>query len=148
LCQFTLPGPPIVYYGTEAGLSQERDLHQNGFAKHEECRLPMPWEAKHHADLLNYYCGLMRLRSGNPALRGGFHTPVLATDTLLAYRRSDNIGSLVTVINLADQPTTINMPISEQELAFSTDLSVHSEKTREGVQVFLPALGGGVLKAS
>ena len=22
LCQFTLPGPPIVYYGTEVGLSQ------------------------------------------------------------------------------------------------------------------------------
>ena len=146
MCQFTLQGAPIVYYGTEAGLSQERDLRQNGSAKHEECRLPMPWATKQHADLLNYYVGLIHLRSGNPALRCGLHTPILATDTLLAYRRSDNIGSLVTVINLADQPATINMPISEQELAFSTDLSVHSEKTREGVQVFLPALGGGVLK--
>jgi cyclomaltodextrinase len=146
LCQFTLQGAPIIYYGTETGLSQERDIHQKGFARHEECRLPMLWEPKQDADLLSYYDGLIRLRSGNPALRRGLHTPILADDTLLAYRRSDNIGSLVTVINLADQPATINLPISEQTLAYSTDLSVHAEKTREGVQVFLPALGGIVLK--
>ena len=44
LCQFTLPGPPIVYYGTEVGLSQRRDVrYADGSGHPEESRLPMPW---------------------------------------------------------------------------------------------------------
>ena len=30
MCQFALPGPPIVYYGTELGLSQRRDVRVRG----------------------------------------------------------------------------------------------------------------------
>ncbi len=39
LCQFTLPQPPIVYYGTEVGLSQRQAV-----GRLEEARLPMLWE--------------------------------------------------------------------------------------------------------
>ena len=39
LCQFTLPGPPIVYYGTEAGLAE-----RHAVGRFEEARLPMPWD--------------------------------------------------------------------------------------------------------
>ena len=148
MCQFTLQGAPIIYYGTEVGLSQERDIIQKGYSRHEECRLPMLWDSKQNADLLRYYNELIHLRSENPALRRGVYTPILAGDTLLAYRRSDNNGSFVTVINLADLPAIINLSISEQNLAFVTDLSVHAEKTQEGVQVFLSAFGGIVLKES
>ena len=41
LCQFTLVGAPVIYYGTEVGLSQHNDVMQNGWAIHEETRLPM-----------------------------------------------------------------------------------------------------------
>ena len=39
LCQFTLPHPPVVYYGTEVGLSQRQAV-----GRLEEARLPMPGE--------------------------------------------------------------------------------------------------------
>ena len=43
LPQFVLPSPPIIYYGTEAGLSQFRDLeYPDGSRKLEESRAPMP----------------------------------------------------------------------------------------------------------
>ena len=29
LCQFALAGQPVIYYGTEVGLSQERDVRQD-----------------------------------------------------------------------------------------------------------------------
>jgi glycosidase len=43
LCQFTLSAPPVIYYGTEVGLSQERDVRQGGYGLPEESRLPMLW---------------------------------------------------------------------------------------------------------
>ncbi len=46
LCQFTLSGPPVIYYGTEVGLSQERDVRQDGRGLPEESRLPMLWETQ------------------------------------------------------------------------------------------------------
>ena len=148
MCQFTLLGAPIIYYGTEAGLSQKRDIRQNGFAKHEECRLPMTWGPESDADLLGYYEGLIRLRSGNPALRRGLHAPILVEDTLFAYRRSDNNNSLVTVLNLADQPAIVDLPIPEETLVIATDVLVQVEKNLEGMHVSLPAFGGCVLKKS
>ena len=55
LCQFTLPGPPIVYYGTEVGLSQQRDVRSaDGSGHPEEVRLPMPWGATQDAGLLRF----------------------------------------------------------------------------------------------
>ena len=42
LCQFTLAGPPVIYYGTEAGLSQRETYARAGWAypKSRACRCP------------------------------------------------------------------------------------------------------------
>lgn len=57
LCQFTLPSPPIIYYGAEVGLSQRR-----GLGALEEARLPMPWGADQDQGLLSFFRGLIGLR--------------------------------------------------------------------------------------
>lgn len=57
MVQFLLPGPPIVYYGTEVGLSQERPL-----GRLEESRLPMPPRERWDHDLRRYYRDLITLR--------------------------------------------------------------------------------------
>ena len=63
LCQFALPGPPIVYYGTEVGLSQRRDVrYADGSGHPEESRLPMPWGEDADPSLLAFYVALGRLR--------------------------------------------------------------------------------------
>jgi glycosidase len=64
LCQYALPGPPIVYYGTELGLSQRRDVrYADGSAtpRSPGCRCPgvgedpsllafyVRWAARAHA---------------------------------------------------------------------------------------------------
>lgn len=46
VCQFTLPEPPIVYYGTEVGVPQLREC-----GRLEESRLPMRWAGKGRAGL-------------------------------------------------------------------------------------------------
>ena len=57
MVQFMLPGPPIVYYGTEVGLSQQRPL-----GRLEESRLPMPPRDQWDLELRQYYRDLIQLR--------------------------------------------------------------------------------------
>lgn len=59
--QFTLPMPVIIYYGTEAGLSQERDIRQGTLGILEESRQPMRWE-RQDTDLKNFYARLIAFR--------------------------------------------------------------------------------------
>ncbi|MFW5691883.1 MAG: alpha-amylase family glycosyl hydrolase [Chloroflexota bacterium] len=58
--QFTLPGPPIIYYGTEVGLSQQAGKYVGRGL--EESRLPMPWGVDQDTDLLAFYKDLIRQR--------------------------------------------------------------------------------------
>ncbi|MDP2975741.1 MAG: glycoside hydrolase family 13 protein [Anaerolineales bacterium] len=101
LCQFTLAGPPIIYYGTEVGLSQERDIWQNGLGILEESRLPMLWGQAQDRDLLSYYRKLIKLRRMHPALRRGRRLAlhVNAEAGTYAYAREDGSERLVVALN-------------------------------------------------
>jgi len=50
--QMRLPGPPIIYYGTEVGMSQTKSTDEGGF---EVSREPMIWGAEQDQELLAYY---------------------------------------------------------------------------------------------
>ncbi len=57
--QMRLPGPPVIYYGTEVGLSQTQGRVGIGL---EVSRAPMIWGAEQDRDLLAYYQALIRQR--------------------------------------------------------------------------------------
>ena len=61
---FALGGSPILYYGTEVGLSQPR--HKGPWR--EESRHPMLWGDKQDMDLLDYTKNLVAFRRAHPAL--------------------------------------------------------------------------------
>jgi cyclomaltodextrinase len=60
--QMRLPGPPIIYYGTEVGLSQTRGTRE-GHGLHVS-RVPMTWGEEQDRELLAYYQALVRERRG------------------------------------------------------------------------------------
>src|SRR5206468_273274 len=62
VCQFTLSGPPVVYYGTEVGLSQEEDSRRAGLGGDKWARLPMLWGDDQDAELFELYRSLVELR--------------------------------------------------------------------------------------
>ena len=72
---YLLPGQPILYYGTESGLSQRRSIHDHGSAGFDEARLAMNWaEAENHptARLIRQ---LAAMRAASPWLtRAVWHT--------------------------------------------------------------------------
>ncbi len=103
LCQFTLPQPPILYYGTEVGLSQRA-----GVGRLEEARLPMLWEGERDGALLAFFRDLIAFRHATPALRQApRHTWLLEDGQgLLGVR----CGPVALLFNNGERPATVALP--------------------------------------
>ncbi|HZD10919.1 MAG TPA: alpha-amylase family glycosyl hydrolase, partial [Candidatus Binatia bacterium] len=109
LCQFTLTGSPIVYYGTEVGLSQERDVVQKQGHILEESRLPMLWGEAQDQELHRFYRRLIDFRRSHPALwRGQRETAhVDGTAGTYVYTCRDEHETIVVALNASDEARTV-----------------------------------------
>jgi cyclomaltodextrinase / maltogenic alpha-amylase / neopullulanase len=110
LCQFTLAGPPVVYYGTEVGLSQKRDIAwPDGRHVMEESRAPMVWGEAQDGELRDYYRWLIHFRRRHPVLwQGRCQTAHLDEQAgTYAYVREDDNESLLVTLNLSDATRTV-----------------------------------------
>jgi len=127
LCQFTLNGPPTIYYGTEVGLSQEHDIAAAGFGGDAEARRDMPWDRRAwDHDLLAFYRALIHLRRDKLATRRGVRRTVhldaavgayayvcsLAAEANTAKADESDVDVLV-VFNLSEAERTIPLPSND-----------------------------------
>jgi cyclomaltodextrinase / maltogenic alpha-amylase / neopullulanase len=107
--QFTLPGAPNLYYGTEVGMTGGDDPEQRG---------PMAWdrvEAK-HPDLA-WTKQLIALRKANRALRVGDFRLAEASGDVIAFERfTDRVADSVLVLanpSMQEVTTTVMVPNSK-----------------------------------
>ncbi|MFQ3661606.1 MAG: alpha-amylase family glycosyl hydrolase [Chloroflexaceae bacterium] len=143
LCQYTLPHPPVIYYGTEVGLSQERDVrHPDGSAHPEESRLPMRWDNTQNVDVLAYYRQLGALRQATPGVWRGPRRTVALDDAggHYAYVCGEGEAWLV-ALNNGPLPGRISLPPGRWSLALMSD-----EAVVRGTTLWLSAYSGAVLK--
>jgi glycosidase len=94
---FTLPGAPVIYYGTELGMQGAGDP-QN--------RAPMRWDlVNDHNEALSWVRKLVSVRKAHPALRYGDFA-ALDTDKLLAFVRTTGKVSetVLVVVNPTHEP--------------------------------------------
>ena len=110
LCQFTLSGSPVIYYGTEVGLSQVRDVRQGNFGLPEESRLPMLWGSAQDQNLLVDYQRLSELRRELPALSEAGLQVITADRASLVYQRGQGKDAVCVVINLSEKTHPISLP--------------------------------------
>ncbi|MFN8484207.1 MAG: alpha-amylase family glycosyl hydrolase [Anaerolineae bacterium] len=137
LCQFTLPGPPIIYYGTEVGLSQQR-----GVGRLEEARLPMPWDDAQDRSLLQFYRDLIALRRQMGDVGALPRRPVVIDDArgLYAYAWGDAIVAL----NNSGAAVDVTLPgRGKLDVALSTDAAVGLQRQR---RLHLPPFAGAVCR--
>ncbi len=149
LALFSLAGPPIVYYGTETGLSQERPIHQNDFGIFEEARQPMNWEAGAEGVALREYFGrLIKLRQAAPCVAEGTRR-VLALDAaagVYAYARESETGRVIAAFNLSPHARTLRLALPGLAAPLSDRLNGHPVRvTGAAVEVDLPAGEGAWL---
>jgi glycosidase len=114
LLLYTLSGPPIVYNGTESGVSQERPMQQGSRYIFEEARMPMNWDQQ-NAELLAYFKQLNKLRHSYPVLIYGKRATLhLDSDNgTLAYTRTDTNTTVLVVINTSHFAQTITIPVKD-----------------------------------
>lgn len=116
-CQMTLEGTPIVYYGTEVGLSQYDDAYrENAYA-----RAPMFWDERQDLELLDYFRRLGTLRQSHAVLRHG-RTTILSTELVIPSAEQDQVGAYLRhlpdataliALNNNEQPVTVRIPLPE-----------------------------------
>lgn len=146
LCQFTLSGPPLIYYGTEVGLFQVRDVRQGNLGFPHEARLPMLWDEAQDAELLAFYRALIGLRRASFALRRGTRRTLYVTTDTLVYERSGAGETLITALNLAAEARTIPLPAGARlRLTSGPGCAVTSSSHKEKVTLTLSPLTGAVL---
>jgi glycosidase len=144
LCQFTLPNPPIIYYGTEVGLSQERDVrYADGSGHAEESRAPMPWGAAQDTDLLAFYQVLVALRRAAPEVWRGERSTLRADHEAGAYvyRCAAGEQAAVVALNSSSAPVAVTLP---PERSYWIGLA-SGAAALQGNKLLLEPLGGAVL---
>jgi len=122
LCQFTLSGPPVLYYGTEIGMSQHAASSDPGSGGDAQARLDMIWDQDYwNHDLLNFYQALIRMRKELPVLQQGYRRTIhlnLAQHTYAYVRTAEPYqgellsGDVLVLFNLSDQQQTLPLPVS------------------------------------
>jgi glycosidase len=134
LCQFSLEQTPVVYYGTEIGLSHENSFAEKGLGGDTEARKDMIWDPwQWDQDLLRFYRQLIQLRRQNPVLLRGFRRCVHLGERAgtYAYVRSsvDDAfpapGDIYVVFNLGDKTQTVPLPSGTNlHLLLATDTAL------------------------
>ena len=94
----TMPGSPVLYYGTEVGLTQRYDA----VIENAEARLPMPWGDEQNRELLAYFQRLGRLRAESAALRRGTRKTISVSDEALVFERVHDGERVVVTLNLKE----------------------------------------------
>jgi glycosidase len=148
MCQFSLSGPPIIYYGTEVGLSQQRDVRQDGFGRPHESRLPMPWGAEQNAGLHDYYRRLIALRDAHPALRRGAREQLYVDANAYVFARFErNAGGdvVTTALNLTGGPLEVRLPRALGHVLVATDDTCQLRVEDDATILSLSPLGGMML---
>jgi len=164
LMQMTFVGPPMIYYGTEAGM----------WGADDPCnRQPMVWADMEYqqqvsdplgrarskdsvhfdSKLFSFYAGATRLRAENNILRRGKFEVLMADDPaqFFAFRRSIGDDSMLVAINRGDTPyrwtTTCRNGHSYAEVFSASGHFKEIKIEQDGTQVAvtIPALDGAVL---
>ncbi len=141
MCQFMLPGQPVVYYGTETGLSQERDVRQGSCGVPEESRLPMDWE-KRDEDLINFYQQMIRFRKNHKEVINGDFKITMANTTSIGFSRAIGKKKCVGLFNLSRNDKKFIMELDEPTRMIKTDSNISMIRSDAKTIFFLPGLSG------
>jgi cyclomaltodextrinase / maltogenic alpha-amylase / neopullulanase len=121
--QFSLPGAPNLYYGSEVGMTGGDD---------PEMRAPMRWDLVQagHPELA-WTTQLVQLRKAHRALRVGDYRPVTAHKLLAFERHTDRaLDTVVVITNPGSTEVTETVLIANSKLMNNWDLVALDGSTR------------------
>jgi len=114
LVLFCLPGAPIIYYGTEALISQNQSIHAKGALGFDEARLPVQWNAIEASPFTEYLKNLAEMRRRHPDVHQQPWQVVLADaekDAIVLGKVDSQDHFLL--INRSEKPLQLDIPVGE-----------------------------------
>ena len=138
LVLLTLPGPPILYNGTESGETQERSIHNNDFGIYEEARQPMNWDERFDHSLLAYFQRLAQLRRTHPIIWQGQREAVYLNEAkgCLGYIYAEPAGPPQLLILINRSTTSQTISLANPGIKGSLRDHLHEQTiTREGATI-------------
>jgi glycosidase len=156
VCQFTLDATPVVYYGTEIGMTQMRGGAELGHGGDAEARRDMSWDEREwDRDILAFYRSLIRLRREEPGLREGARETVHldAGAGTYAYVRAPEAGSggytVLAAFNMSEEERTIRVSslggTGEPVSLLTTGSEPRLQSTTDGVSVTLAPMSAAIV---
>lgn len=149
LCLLTLPFPPVLYYGTEIGLTQTADKDAGGFGGDHVIRSDMPWDPTlWDHDLRTFFQRAIALRHRLPVMRRGRWETLLVDEArqLLGYALLLDGAAVHVVFNFSREIRQLQREDSGQgEILLSTDPQNGWISQGDGAALTLMPLSGLVL---
>lgn len=165
----TLPGNPFMYYGEEIGMlgKNPHEYIREPFRWYPEGGEGQTfWEAPRDNvgpnavsvetqtndpdSLLSRYREMIRIRHDSEALmKGGIEEVQTGDDKVIGYKRTYKNDSVLVLHNLSGEEATVKLDRDDfkgRKLEFATSDYVKVAKTREGVEVTIPAYTSAGLK--
>ncbi|QJU55726.1 alpha-amylase family glycosyl hydrolase [Herbiconiux sp. KACC 21604] len=147
---FTLAGTPMVYAGDEYGLRAVKEERLGGDdavrpefppvpPAPDELPAALPGAGPDARELLALHGELIALRRQRPWLHSARSDVLHLTNTALVVRTATGSGTIVTALNLADEPVELPIADATELLAGTASLA--------GAQATLPAHAWAVLSA-
>lgn len=115
---FTVPGLPVIYYGSEFGMTGASDPDNRRMMRFGK---DLTMDEK---KMLGVVRGIVKLRSEHSALRYGDYYPLQADINTFAYFRSDFYERILVVLNKSEEARDVNLNIPPvYKSASAVDLS-------------------------
>jgi neopullulanase len=135
LCQMTVPGTPVVYYGDEIGLTGRGD---------PDCRCAFPWdESTWNGPLRDHVQDCIALRRELAALRRGDFTICFADNYAIVYQRQYEDQIVVVALNSGRDACPIAWP-GHPTARLQERLSNSGETLHGSQEVIIPGRSGRV----
>ncbi len=114
LCLLTLPPTPVIYYGTEIGMTHEfpfENLNEGGDA---QARKDMNWnQADWNTELLEIFRRLIKLRGLYAALRGDHRQTIIVGAHIYHYARTCETERVDVVLSTGSSAASVSIPSGE-----------------------------------
>jgi len=140
---FTIPGLPVIYYGSEFGMTGADDPDNRRFMRFDNQL------NEFEKQMLNRTCSIVKMRKYHPALRYGDFQTVLANDKIYAYLRCDANEKLLVILNkeTEKQEVIVQLPtIYETELLNDINTNENISAQGNSFKIKIDGTGWRVLK--
>lgn len=140
---FTIPGLPVVYYGSEFGITGANDPDNRRMMRFGNDI------SEEEAEVLSKSSAIIKMRNEHPALVYGDYYSLAADENIYSYLRSDPSERLIVVLNKSKEPQRVDLRLpSFYEYQTAEDLNSKESFPieREALTIVVEGVGWRVLK--